>query len=820
MRKRFGWVCLVIVFSGYSAYGWQMEKIYASGAQSNDMFGSDVAISGDYAVIGANKNNPGAPDPLGEAYFFHYENGAWVEQANVHASDGVSNDMFGISVAIDGDYAIVGATRQMLAGGGSAHIFVRSGTNWTEQQKLTKGVMDGSYGEDVDISGERAIVGSRLAGTGGEAYIYKRTGSSWTLEDTLVGSDTVVSDWFGYWVAIDGDYAIVGDSGKDSYDGRVYIFRRNGTSWDEEALLTSPVAPGQAFGDVVDIDGDYAIAGNWVREQGVHVYMRSGTNWVLQEELGDIYDPYRFGAQFYGDDAVISDPYMFAGGGDSAILWKRDETNWVKQIHVGNSNWDVVGTRVGLGGGHLIVGLPFNDDVIDNAGAIVAIPVDDRNRQSEMWSDDLLNSGNLGSGVAVDGEFALVGAPAARLESNEFGYASVFVRSNEYWDTYTQLLPEEENRTNSIEFGESAALWGNYALVGAPDDDEAAEKAGAVYVYHYDTNGVWGLQEKIVPPAASTNAEFGRYIETDGDCAIIASYLDIGWDGLAYVYTRTDTNWSYDRTFYGVGGASDNHARAIGFDGQYVIMGSAEGDGGAAYIHRQQGSNWVYEGRIVSSSSNAFAFGDDVDVSGNYAIVGDAYESPDLSNQGAAYIFKRAAESNWVEHVRLEAPEPATNGWFGAAVDIEGNVAVVIESGTDSMYAYRRFDDRWLLRAILSGGDINDDETFARRVDMSDKYALAGMAAQSSRKAYMFYVGEFAGEPIITDISLNTNVVTLDLDKLYPTDTVTVQRCHGLILPSWASISSFVATTTFTNWDEAYNEDWTNTFYRLAIEPQ
>ena len=818
MRKNVNLACFLIVCACAFVSNGAEQLIYGVGVEAHEMFGSDVAISGDYALIGSEKDTYNASNTVGEAYFFHYEYGTWIQQENVQALDGTNVNQFGISVALDGDYGIVGAIRSAGSGGGG-YIFMRSGSNWTQQAKLTAGAYDGSFGEDVDISGERAIVGSRLAGTGGEAYIYKRTGASWALEDTLIGSDTIASDWFGYWVAIDGDYAIVGDSAKDTFDGRVYIFKRNGTSWNEQALLTSPLATSNSFGDVVDIHGDYAVAGNWDREHAIHVYMRDDTNWVEQADLGDIYNNNRFGAQFYGDDVVIDDPYVFAGGGDSAILWKRDDTNWVKQILVGNSDWDVVGTRVAMDNGHLMLGLPSNDDATNNAGAVVALSINDRNRQSEMWSDDLLNSGQLGSGVAVDGEFALIGAPSARLHSNEFGYASIYVRSNEYWDTQMQLLPEVENRTNAIEFGESVALSGNYALVGAVDDEEAAEGAGAVYVYFY-TNTAWVMQDKIVPPAASTNAEFGRYIETDGDCAIIASYLDIGWDGLAYVYRRDDTNWNYDTTFYGVGAASDNHARAIGFDGQYVIMGSAEGDGGAAYIHRQQGSNWVYEGRITSSSTNAFAFGDDVDVSGDYAIVGDAYESTDLSNQGAAYIFKRAAESNWVEHVRLEAPEPKTNGWFGTAVDIEGNVAVVIESGTDTMYAYRRFDDRWFLRAVLSGGDINDDETFARKVNMSDKYALAGLAAQGSRKAYMFYMDSFASLPEITDINLNTNIVTLDLDKLYPTDTVTVQRCHGLIYPGWQPVGSFIAETSFTNWNDTYNEEWTNTFYRMSVSPQ
>ena len=109
----------------------QQQKLFASDATSGNRFGEAVAVDGDYAIIGASRKGPGA------AYIFVYANSTWTEQASLRASDGTADD-FGISVDIAGEYAIVGCWRdtELADKAGSAHIFVRSGTTWSKQAKL------------------------------------------------------------------------------------------------------------------------------------------------------------------------------------------------------------------------------------------------------------------------------------------------------------------------------------------------------------------------------------------------------------------------------------------------------------------------------------------------------------------------------------------------------------------------------------------------------------------------------------------------------------------------------------------------------------
>src|SRR5207237_6330227 len=120
-------------------------------------FGASVAISGDTAIIGAKSDDVGANGDQGSAYVFVRSGTVWIEQARLFASDGAASDSFGYSVAIDGDTAVVGALQDNVSGNtdqGSAYVFVRSGTNWTEEPKLNT-----QDGHQRELFGVRKAVG-------------------------------------------------------------------------------------------------------------------------------------------------------------------------------------------------------------------------------------------------------------------------------------------------------------------------------------------------------------------------------------------------------------------------------------------------------------------------------------------------------------------------------------------------------------------------------------------------------------------------------------------------------------------------------------
>jgi len=260
----------------------QQTKLLASDGAEGDEFGCSVSIDGDYAIVGAYGDDDNGVWS-GSAYVFIRSGTAWTQQAKLLASDGAAYDAFGCSVSIDGDYAIVGAAAD--DSGGSAYLFIRSGTAWTQQAKLlaSDGAADDGFGYSVSIDGD------------GSAYVFTRSGTSWTQQTKLLASDGAEGDEFGCSVSIDGDYAIIGvpyddDNVVDS--GSAYVFIRSGTAWTEQdKLLASDGAADEWFGCSVSIDGDYAIVGacldddNGMWSGSAYIFIRSGTAWTQQAKL-------------------------------------------------------------------------------------------------------------------------------------------------------------------------------------------------------------------------------------------------------------------------------------------------------------------------------------------------------------------------------------------------------------------------------------------------------------------------------------------------------------------------------------------------------
>ena len=195
-------------------------------------------------MIGARYDDVGANSTQGSAYIFVRSGTSWTQQAKLVASDGVAGDFFGWSVSIsaDGVYAVIGAYFDDVGANndqGSAYIFVRSGTSWTQQAKLvaSDGAANDWFGWSVSISadGAYAVIGAYFDDVGanstqGSAYIFVRSGTSWTQQAKLVAGDGATSDYFSSSVSIsaDGAYAVMGAYGDDvgaiAEQGSAYIF--------------------------------------------------------------------------------------------------------------------------------------------------------------------------------------------------------------------------------------------------------------------------------------------------------------------------------------------------------------------------------------------------------------------------------------------------------------------------------------------------------------------------------------------------------------------------------------------------------------------
>jgi len=271
----------------------EIAKLLASDKQNGDFFGHAAAISGDYAIVGAYAEDTGASE-AGAAYIYERSGGVWSQVAKIQASDKQGGDQFGWSVAISGDRAIVGAYNEDTGGtdAGAAYIFERSGGMWSQVAKIqASGKQAGdNFGVSVAISGDRAMVGAYWEDTGGSsagaAYIFELSAGVWSQVAKIQASDKQADDNFGFSVAISGDHAIVGAMWEDTGGtnaGAAYIFERSGGVWSEVAKIqASDKQAGDQFGWSVGISDDRAIAGAWEEDTGgtgagaAYIFERSG----------------------------------------------------------------------------------------------------------------------------------------------------------------------------------------------------------------------------------------------------------------------------------------------------------------------------------------------------------------------------------------------------------------------------------------------------------------------------------------------------------------------------------------------------------------
>jgi hypothetical protein len=252
----------------------QIAKLTADDGASNDEFGSSVDIDGDVAVIGAFGDGDNG-DYSGSAYVYEqHADGTWQQIAKLTADDGASSDYFGYSVAIDAGVAVIGADGDDDNGSssGSAYVYEQqAGGTWQQIAKLTAddGVANDLFGSSVALDAGVAVIGARY-GEGdfsGSAYVYEQQADgTWQQVAKLTADDGASDDEFGYSVDIDGDVAVIGaiaDDDNGAYSGSVYVYEQQADgTWPQTTKLTADDgAESDYFGSSVAIDAGVAVIG-------------------------------------------------------------------------------------------------------------------------------------------------------------------------------------------------------------------------------------------------------------------------------------------------------------------------------------------------------------------------------------------------------------------------------------------------------------------------------------------------------------------------------------------------------------------------------
>ena len=379
MSTTSGFSLIALLLSPFIAVGQITEsKIRAGDDEGGDYFGRSVSTAGDYALVGAYEAGNGGP---GSAYIFHYNGITWVEEAKLTASDGQAGDEFGESVAISGDYALIGAHEDDDHGpqSGSAYIFHYNGSIWVEEAKLTAsdGAEDDVFGQSVSLSGDYALIGAPGdGGYTGSAYIFHYDGSLWVEEARLRASDGAEADYFGHSVSLSGNYALIGaffDDDNGSGSGSAYVFHFDGSSWVEEAKFTaSDGEGGEYFGYSVSLSGDRALIGAYNDSQNgigsvgsAYIFYHDGSTWVEEAKLTDGtgvgYHRFGWSVSLSGEYALIgsySDEDLGPSSG-SAYIFRYDGADWLEEAKLlasDGTEYDYFGWSASLSADHALIG--------------------------------------------------------------------------------------------------------------------------------------------------------------------------------------------------------------------------------------------------------------------------------------------------------------------------------------------------------------------------------------------------------------------------------------------------------------------------------
>ena len=775
----------------------ETAKLTAFGGAADDEFGISVAVDGDTILVGAHQNDSNK----GAAYIFTKFGGVWgnapvsgnhrVETAKLVAADAAADDEFGISVALDGDTAVIGA-RQDDARNGSAYVFTKVSGVWSQEAKLTAsdGAADDEFGISVAVNGDTVVVGARQDDTSnGAAYVFTEVSGVWKHVAKLTADDGAVNDEFGISVAVEGDTAVIGARQDDTSNGSAYVFTKDSGVWSQRDKLTaSDGEAGDRYGYSVGVSGDTVVVGAYSDDgneanTGAAYFLRI-PGWT------DIPD---------SDDETIS--HIVAG-------LTNDEEHTFQVRGVNAAGEGLASARAGgtpmfaipdrptgfaADAGDTVVDLTWVDPEDSTIEKYQLLQITQGGKLTAASTDDPVVRGDgFGISVAVDGNTAVIGAYRDDDDGDNSGSAHVFTRSSSTapWSWAAKLTAGDAAAND--EFGISVAVHGDTIVVGAHQDDDATngDNSGSAYVFTWNSsNSKWEQKAKLTASDAAANDEFGISVAVHGETVVVGAHgnqntvdgTDVS-TGSAYVFAKPGSGgWATAtetaKLTASDAAANDEFGISVAVDGDTVVVGAHQDDdatngdnSGSAYVFTKPGSDgWATATETAKLTADDAAaddeFGISVAVHGDTVVVGahkyDVGVGTEKANAGAAYVFTKPTDGPWAdgtETAKLIASDATRGDEFGIAVAVNDNEdTIVVGSYLDddngdnsgSAYVFTRDSNGWTQKSKLTGPSRGKDDWLGHSVAVVGNTVIAGadksnISGPDSGAVYLWTVPEWA----------------------------------------------------------------------------
>lgn len=373
-----------------------------------------------------------------------------------------------------------------------------------------------SFGNDVDISGDTAVVGAWYDDIGkvkaqGSVFVYVRKNGFWVEQAKLTAADGSSKLHFGMRVAIDGDTIVVGApmsrSIREKYRGAVYVFTRKDGHWGEQVKL-EPSNPTfvETFGTAVDISGDTIIIGS------------------------------------LGHDILPDDKIAQAHG--AAYIFKRNAGEWSERQKLtsdGPTNTGF-GVTVGIHDNLAVIGTVSDEQAV-GAAYVFAFDGVSWKRDGKLRSGVRRGNEHFAlEGVAIDRGTVVVGASGAG--SRQPGAAYVFDRGKAGWQLSAKLTEAGNQKEN--QFGRTVDISGDTIVVGMLN--MAGPLPPRAYVFGRKLSGgkfVWTQNQMLISPETFIGDSFAHCVGISGAHIVIgASNHDSNprskTRGAAYIFGARD----------------------------------------------------------------------------------------------------------------------------------------------------------------------------------------------------------------------------------------------------------------------------------------
>ena len=275
------------------------------------------------------------------------------------------------------------------------------------------------------------------------------------------------------------------------------------------------------------------------------------------------------------------------------------------------------------------------------------------------------------------------------------GAGRIYTLNRNKWELTAELIPHDRKpNTGQQGFGYDVAISAppgrriaDYAIIGAPGDDEAAENAGAAYIYAFNAPH-WQQEVKLTAADAEKRDAFGYVVSVDGTTAVVGAPGDDDAgnnSGAVYVFVRDANGWKQHTKLAPKDLAKlDAFGDAVEIQASTLIVGATghthggERFAGAVFVFVRDGDTWRMKAKLTADDAAAGdQFGVSVGIEGDTIIVGSKKHDPDgIKDAGAAYIFQRDGNT-WKQQAKLTAPKKRNGDHFGTGVATSRNIAIV-----------------------------------------------------------------------------------------------------------------------------------------------